>query len=286
MNVPFRTDRPKADIDEHEDIRRMPALLGRASGPRNVPRSHAHLTYVGDSIEVTVRALTDAAALSRYLPSRCRLAGEPVITVAVNQLTNLGWLAGRGYNIVSVSTQIVFEGEEDQVQGRFMLCLWENKADPIVTGREELGMPKLFADILNPREIDGRWECSATWEGFRFLDLQLDTVDGDQDAPLQSGYGSRGVTLVHRYYQRTGQWGEADIDQIVISHSSDSPPPQVLERKTGTGKFAFRLARWEDMPTQYTFIDALASLPLLEFRGGQYMKSKGIPDLKAFRIAR
>jgi hypothetical protein len=286
MNAPFRTDGLQADAEEHEDIRRMPALLGRASGPRNMPRSHAHLTYVGDSIEVTVRALTDAAALSQYLPPRCRLAGEPVIAVAVNQLTNLGWLAGRGYNIVNVSTQIVFEGDEDKVQGRFIFCLWENKADPVLTGREELGMPKLFADIANPREIDGRWECSAVWEGFKFLDLRLDTTDGDENAPIQGGYASRGVTLVHRYHQRTGEWGQADIDQIVISHPSDSPPPRALHQKTGVGKFAFHPARWEDMPTQYTFINALAGLPLLEFRGGQYVKTKGIGNLKAFRIAK
>jgi len=263
----------------------MPALLGRASGPRNMPRSHAHLTHTGDSIRVTVRALTDGAALSRLLPPRCRLAGEPVMSVAVIQLTNLGWLAGRGYNIVNVTTSVLFEGEQDRVKGEYNLCLWESRADPVLTGREELGMPKLFADIANPREIDGRWECAAAWEGFQFFELDLDTRGEEQGARPEDDSAPSTINVLHRYLPRTGDWSEPDIDQIIISYPSDSPPPQTQEQANGVGKFAFRKARWEDMPTQYTFLNALADLPLLEFRGGQYLKSKGIRDLKAFRVA-
>jgi hypothetical protein len=59
-----------------------------------------------------------------------------------------------------------------------------------------------------------------------------------------------------------------------------------LDKRTGIGRFEFRQARWEDMPTQYTYVNALAELPLLEFRGGEVVKATGVPHLKAFHIAR
>lgn len=282
----IHSDGTGTDVEELEDMRRMPVLLGRASGPRNMPRSKAHLTYVADATRIAVHALTDATKLSQYLPPRCRLAGEPVVSVAVTQLRNLGWLAGRGYNFVNVFTKVIFEGEEETVHGDFSLCLWENKADPILTGRDELGMPKLFADIPDPREIDGRWECSASWEGFPFLHLDLATYPDSDNNPAPGAYSHSGVYILHRYQTRTGQWDQPDIDDIVVGHASPASRPTVLEKKAGAGRFEFRQSRWEDMPTQYTFVNALAGLPLLEFRGGEIVKASGIPDLKAFHVAK
>jgi len=280
------SDGIRTDVDELEEMRRMPVLLGRAPGPRNMPRHKAHLTYSADATRVAVHALTDAAKLSRYLPPRCRLAGEPVLSVSVTQLRNLGWLAGRGYNFVNVFTKVIFEGEEETVQGDFSLCLWENKADPILTGRDELGMPKLFADIPDPRELDGRWDCSASWEGFPFLHLDLDTAPDGERIPSPDAYSHSSVYILHRYQTRTGQWDQADIDDIVVGHASPASRPTVLDKKAGVGRFDFCQARWEDMPTQYTFVNALAGLPLLEFRGGEIVKASGIPDLKAFHVGR
>jgi hypothetical protein len=267
-------------------MRRMPALLGRASGPRNIPRSKQHLTYAGDNTRVTAHALTDAAMLSRYLPPRCHPVGEPILSVTITQLTKLGWLAGRGYNLINVSTKVVFEGENETVRGDFSLCLWENKADPIVTGRDELGMPKLFVDIPDPRELDGRWECSASWEGFPFLHLNVDTNADGKSGPSPDAYRHSGVYILHRYQARTGQWDQADVDHIVVGHATTAPQATVLDKRTGIGRFEFRQARWEDMPTQYTYVNALAELPLLEFRGGEVVKATGVPHLQAFHIAR
>ena len=285
MNTAVHIEGPQVNAEEHKEMRRMPALLGLASGPRNMPRSKAHLTYSADVLQVTMHALTDAASLSGYLPARCRLAGEPVLSVAFTQLTNLGWLAGRGYNFINVSTPIVFEGKTDIVTGDFSLCVWESKADPIMTGREEVGMPKLFADIPDPRETDGRWECTANWEGFPFLDLELDTNKNSDGPVAPSALGSTGVYIVHRYHAHPGAWDQVDVDEVVISQAGAAPPPTVLDHQTGIGKFRFRSARWEDMPTQYTYVNALAGLPVLEFRPGQFVRAKGIGDLRAFRIA-
>jgi len=71
-------------------------------------------------------------------------------------------------------------GRQDKASGRFLAVVWENLADPIITGRGEIGHPKLHAEIAEPCLSDGAQICAAGWMGFRFLDL---TVSEVRDAP-------------------------------------------------------------------------------------------------------
>ena len=56
--------------------------------------------------------------------------------------------------------------------------VWENLADPIITGRCEIGHPKLYAEIAEPRRYNGAQICAAGWMGFRFLELEVVAVAG------------------------------------------------------------------------------------------------------------
>lgn len=51
---------------------------------------------------MSVVALTDPNMLSQLLPARCKLDGEPTLHVSMTYLTNIGWLAELGYNILMV----------------------------------------------------------------------------------------------------------------------------------------------------------------------------------------
>ena len=53
-------------------------------------------------------------------------------------------LAGHGYNLTGVSVPTRFHGEKGVVEGNLLLVMWENHADPIITGREQLGYSKIF----------------------------------------------------------------------------------------------------------------------------------------------
>jgi len=56
-----------------------------------------------------------------------------------------------------------FNGDRDHVVGRFLAVMWENLADPIITGRGEIGQPKLFADIPEALLIDGTEKGLGSW---------------------------------------------------------------------------------------------------------------------------
>ena len=98
-------------------------------------------------LSVAASFLTDVALLERHLPDGFALAGEPVVTVEFHYMTGIDWLAGRGYTMIDVGWPATFAGRQDKATGRFLAVVWENLADPIITGRGEIGHPKLYAEI-------------------------------------------------------------------------------------------------------------------------------------------
>lgn len=243
---------------------RMPVHFGPAPGPRNLPADRQAIRYVHRRVALSVTARSDAAALSALLPPGCALIGEPLLTITVSQLTNLGWLAGRGYNIVQVQIPDVrFEGQEDQLTGAFVPVVWENLTDPIITGREELGMAKIPAEIPDADETGGAMVCSASWLSFRFLEL---AAEGLADSSPPSAPPP--PLLLWKYMPHTGEWGRSDLEYMTVTGADPKAPETKLHAfRRGTGQFRFNSARWEDMPTQYPIVNVLAALPLHGFTG-------------------
>jgi hypothetical protein len=251
---------------------RMPRVFGALPGPRNVPKDKQHLPNNQTSTLVSVTALTDAALLAQLLPPDCDLDGEPLITVTGTYLENIGWLGGHGYNILSVNFRIAHESKsQGRLVGGFTPVLWENLADPILTGREELGFAKLFADIPMPRALGGGYTCQAGWGGFRFFDMTVeDLVGASLDLPAPT------IGQFHyKFIPTTGAQDRTDVGYLEYA------PPGLMvtgygglvptSRKVGTGRLRFHHARWEDVPFQYPILNALADLPIHEVRAASVM---------------
>src|SRR5262245_23805509 len=159
---------------ERGRIYRMPTHFGPAPGPRQIPaEANADPTCRPRKKVISTSFLTDGSALERHIPERFSLLGEPLVTVEFHYMTDIDWLAGRGYTMIHVWWPVVFSGDDGRVAGRFLAVMWENLADPIITGRGEIGQPKLFADIPDLRTVDGTHHCEASWIGFKFLELDV-----------------------------------------------------------------------------------------------------------------
>lgn len=261
------------------DMYRMPTVFGPAPGPRNVPKEKSHLRYSKDWTILSVAALTDRSMLSQLLPPRCKLDGEPTLRVSMTYLTNIGWLAGRGYNILMVRIPAIFEGEHETVKGTFIPVLWESMTDPILTGREELGWPKIHAEIPDPVVLDGSWHGTASWQGYRFFDIGASEFKAQDSTPP-----AEGPAFVHKYIPRTGEWGKPDVSYMAVT--GNETLPTITSFAVGTGRFTFRSARWEDMPTQYRVVNSLAALPIVEFREACLTRGCGGGDVSSQRIVR
>ena len=153
---------------------RMPTHFGPRTGPRQGPDGGTFANVdTPKNTTVSVSFLTDADALEAMLPECFTRDGDPVVTVFAKYMTQIEWLAGRGYNVLGVSFPAAFAGAEDQVCGPFLTVLWENLTDPILTGREELGFAKIYCELPEPTVLRGAWHCTAAWLGFKFLDLRV-----------------------------------------------------------------------------------------------------------------
>lgn len=255
---------------------RMPVSFGPAPGPRNLPADQAHRRYEKKIVTLSLSARTDGAKLAGMLPDGFSVRGEPRIEVALMLLTDIGWLAGRGYNILIVRIPAVWQGKA-RVEGDFVPVLWESMADPILTGRDELGWCKINAQIPDPLVADGRWQGGAAWEGYRFFEIEAEAF-----APTVLAAEPPLPMLFQKYVPRTGDWGEAEINYATAT-GPDGPPPQILSTERGVGRFSFRHARWEDMPTQYGIANALADLPLEDFGPAILVRSSGGGDASGQR---
>jgi hypothetical protein len=256
---------------EADRIYRMPTHFGPAPGPRQMPEGiKADAKNSPRRLSVAASFLTDPKLLERHMPEGFALTGEPVVTVESHHMTEIDWLAGRGYTMIWVSWPASFIGQRDRATGRFLAVVWENLADPIITGRCEIGHPKLYAEIPEPRFWEGAQVCSAGWMGFRFLDMSVSDLR-DQPPPAKSPSDG---TLMLKYVPRTGAWGESELQQVTLSPAAD--PDLTIERqRTGVGHVRFHKATWSDLPTMYHVVNALAELPVIEPRGGSVACSRG-----------
>jgi hypothetical protein len=119
-------------------------------------------------------------------------------------MKEIEWLAGRGYNILGVTFPAVFKGKEDTARGPFLTVLWENLADPIITGREELGFSKIYCELPEPRISRGEAHAVAGWLGFNFMDLSVKNLT---QKPVDEAQGAKQVdgTLHYKYMPKTGE---------------------------------------------------------------------------------
>ena len=169
------------------------------------------------------------------------------------------------------------------------MVLWENLADPILTGREQLGFSKIWCELPEPVEFGGETRCSASWLGFRFLDVTLRGMEeADPQAAVPTPVSARrqrvdrhAALQVRAEDRRLGRGGRR-LRGAQSGLRSRRAPPEAFYR--GEGEVVFHRARWEDLPTQYMVVNALHELEIKEYRGATIQRRVGGGDLIGQRI--
>ena len=264
---------------------RMPVGFGPAMGPRQGPGGRKFSCVDDPKVtSISVSFVSDPGQLAALLPPGFELAGDPVVTVRASYMTEIEWLAGRGYNTLGVTFPARYRGRTETVQGPFLAVLWENLTDPILTGREELGFAKIYCELPEPDIGRSTAACTAAWLGFNFMEMSvagLKRASGEPDA----GAGPADGVLHCKYMPRTGEWGTPDSCYAVLT-PAETPNRRVVEHWTGSGRVEWTRARWEDLPTQYNIVNALADLEVRQYAGASLMKTVGGKDLSDQRIVR
>ncbi|KAK5216029.1 hypothetical protein LTR72_010905 [Exophiala xenobiotica] len=202
---------------------------------------------------------------------------EVYCTWAALDLQNLGWLEGRGY-----IHDVTVKGETETVTGDYLTVLYEGMADPVTSGREELGTAKLYAE-LSEIAIDTEYTLEAKWEGFTFIKVH---ITGLKEVPIGSekpktSFGPSDGILHYKYIPATGRPGFADAEYPCITPFKDPPAKGVpLKEAVGTqGKVTLDTGTWHNLPTMHHVVDALSKLKVKEIVDSRLFWQRGSDDI-------
>jgi hypothetical protein len=266
---------------------RMPAVFGPAPGPRQKADGTPWKPEETGTMHcrwMTVSYRTARAKLEKILPPGFSLRGEPLVYVSLAFFKNLYWLAGRGYGIVFIDIPVVYAGKSEVIDGSFCPAMWEGIPDAILTGREELGFPKLFADIPDLRidKNSGTAGGEASWFDHKFFNIELHGLTESSGAKRLPGGG--GAALFYKYMPRTGSGGKAGQDVAYVTTSQPAPgalndasPIQFTDAnfKAWTAKggaVTWRRATFEQLPTTFHVVNGMADLDILEYAGAEMVE--------------
>lgn len=236
----------------------MPAHFG--------PRYFGEKTsgWYRDVTSLVVSYVTDRDALQALLPDCFEVAEEALITVAYACNKNIDWLAGHGYNLIGVHAAVIYKGRRERIEGSYTMVMWENLTDPIITGRELQGIPKIFASIPEHTDNNGTFSTRAHHFGHDIMNM---SVSGLVPVPLEDVLANQAANkekdnpMGYRFIPPVGGWGEGS-GQATLFPSEN----KLEEVMIGEGSLDWNTLTWEQNPTQFHIVNALSKLPILEYR--------------------
>jgi len=205
--------------------------------------------------------LTEPDALAALLPDCYHPGKEPLVTVIFSQNNGLSLMSGGGYRLAAIQVSARFDGKQDHVEGDYIIVMFENDTWPIIGGREDLGIPKIYADISNIKIMpDGhlRWEASLA--GHLLLGLDVPPMKG-QIGVVRS-IASRQVNakpwLGYKYIPALD--GPPDAEYPTVIHNETKLEKLWMGKKAS---LRFGMARYEDIGVVKNLLDALATLTII-----------------------
>ena len=244
-----------------EGIPRMPLMFGRQVGPRQRPdRDEGYPASAGATLVTWVAVGAEEQQLAALMPPGFAVA-DPVLVVEAISLSNLPWLAGRGYEMLMVSVPVTYTAGAVEHLGRLELVTWEDRPEPITSGREELGWNKIYADTMTRHTgADGKTvRYLAAWGGTTFFDLEVRLTR----TPAALGSWRKGPLMHYRVFPRTEHWGELEVEQVTAAPAG-APLLTMRSLQRGSGSFRFHPATFEQLPTQQHIVNRLAAIKLGE----------------------
>jgi acetoacetate decarboxylase len=256
----------KPDPSKHY---RMPLIMGPMFDLQAKPQ------WAYPEVEVLAfQYLTDPTAIEALIPDCFKPAKEPLVTVLFSQNNGLEFMAGGGYRLAAFQVAVTFDGDKDHVEGDLILVMLENQTWPILGGREDLGVPKLFADIPAIRKMqDGTLKCQASLWGHLLFCLDVPPMKA-QLAPIrvvaQRRINSR-PWLGYKFIPSLD--GPPDAEYPTVSHNDNSIEKLWLGK---TAALEFGTAGADEIAHARQLLDALATLTVSKPVQSLYFKGSSV----------
>ena len=212
----------------------------------------------------SVEQRTDEKALAKLVPVDFEIV-RPSIVWGYANCRDVDFMAHGEYRIFQAVVPVRYEKDGQAIDGVYPLVIFENDATPIVGGREEDGMPKVYCDIAGERHYERHWFANAS--------LYCDTMlrfDYHEAAPLNDT-----ALQALRENPLVNNFGYRYIPLVSASGAATSGPvlyPQEAHPDVGwAGEMSVEVRpprHWYENYTLYTALQTLHDLPNLGFTNG------------------
>lgn len=275
---------------------RMPVAFGPAPGPRQDIWGNPRPSLAQTFLTASIKFKTSRTFLQNLFPTESFKFKSPgsvaYASFSTTTLGNMTWLGGGGYNHFGLYIHGVQYTKKDgtTIDGTYMPLLFESLTDPIVSGRDELGMPKVYCAIDIHRRASS-YRMAASWQGAKFCDFTLEglqTVDPSAEKGTIGGEADYGI-LVHRYIPAVGREmkGKADAEySVVVPHEEESKVvPSTVKKveKPMKASVKFDSLDADALPTLHHIVSVLADIPIYEVVGSKIVEGTGVPDVSSAR---
>ena len=262
-------------LDPHAYYR-MPLLLG-PMWKGTIPN------FQYPKVEVAaLQYITDESSILELLPDCYKPGKEPLVTVFFGYYNGLEFMAGGGYWVAVFQVEATYEGEKDHVKGDYMLVMFENQTWPIICGREDLGIPKLYAEISAMKSLSsGETRCDASYWGHFLTGIELHQMK-KQNSIVRMAAGkiiNSRPWLAYKYIPSLD--GPPDAEYPTVSYN-DVKIEELWFGKSGS--LIFGDATERDIGHLKVLMDHLKTLPVIKVK--QCLKFRGSANLRYDRSRR
>lgn len=274
---------------------RMPTAFGPSPGPRLDHLGRLRSGHSSRTFETAfIMFKTSRTYLQSLLPTPAfRFKSPATIGYAsfiITTLGNMSWLGGGGYTHCGLYVHDVEYVKRDGgvVYGTYLPVLFENLADPIVSGREELGWSKVYCDIDVTKTAE-MYRVELAWRGVKFMDVKLE--DLSTEAPKIEGLPADAAkdygVLSYKYIPATGEPGKADVEYACVTPHAEEAEVARAEAKevlwAKKPKLEFEAGDWGSLPTLHHIAAGLAGMPIYDIVFAKVTVGVGVSDMLSCR---
>lgn len=226
---------------------------------------------------VSVSFVTTFGAARPLVPAALEIPERPVVTVSRMSYAGVDYLAGRGYNEVTVGVTAAHERGGARQRGSFLPVVWVDEFRPLIIGREYMGYAKLGGQFGPVISDQGSRSYELHEYGTRLLRGEVSGVVALEGDELRAAHRAAAAVTVFGWKHVAGPQGTVDADYLT------STPLQfdwtsVLQ---GRGHVSFEAPDWSAAPHSARIVRVLGALPVVEVRRGLVAVGSGSLDRAA-----
>lgn len=273
---------------------RMPIAFGPMPGPRQVPLNLARIGQRPTFTTASIKFKTSRTLLQTFFPplrSGWTFSAPDTVAYATfsqTTLNNLAWLGGSGYHHLGLYIHGVECALKDGTtsKGTYLPILFESLADPILSGREELGMPKVYSSIDIYRGSTS-YRVRTGWEGSCWGELLFQGLEEVEATANDSGHEDASI-LTYKYIPLTGAENKgkaAEEYPVLLDTAADrQSESKVLKTyKANKAQFTVDSLSMELLPTLHHIVSRLAEIPVYDVVEAKVVEGEGVPTLSGAR---